>query len=169
MKYLVLILAVATVSCAPKREVVEVYKGDKGDQGPAGISCRVDRQEQGALVACEDGSEAFIADGLMGPQGPQGETGEQGPAGAPGPQGEAGEAGADGSSAELYSYSANSCTQVLNTGKYAKKSGSNYKLYSSSSCHSATAYAEISQGEIYQVTGTVFAIHDDSALFVLKF
>jgi hypothetical protein len=163
MKYAVVILALALGACSPDREVVEVYKGEQGLpglDGRDGTSCFVTAAEGGANLSCSDGSSAFVANGLPGEQGPQG---------IPGLAGEAGADGDSGGAALLRDYSANSCTNIVGTSKYVKRSGSNYKLYSSSSCSSSSAFAEVSQGEAYWVSSASLAVHADSILRVITF
>lgn len=165
---MLLITLTASAACAPDREVVEIYKGDPGlpgQDGASGQSCYVEASEEGgAYLTCGE-TTVFISNGLQGIQGPAGEAGPQGPVG---PQGPAGEDG-DDRSVTLYNYSGSSCTQILTTGKYVKLNGSNYRLYSSSSCHSSSAFAEVSQGEAYWVSPTVLATHANSTLRVIQF
>lgn len=148
--YLLLVFLVN--ACSPDREVVQILQGPAGADGQSHY-CTVSQAEGGALVTCDDGTEAFVANGA---QGPQGETG---------PTGEASEA----SIATLTDYSGNSCTKIAGTNSYVKKSGSNYKLYTSSICHSSSAYAEVSEGEAYWVSSTAVAIHSPAALRVIEF
>lgn len=163
MKYvLVCMMAATAVGCAPDREVVQIYKGDKGDQGISGTSCSVSQVEGGVALTCSDGSEAYVANGLEGPQGPQGIPGLDGEDGETGPAGEAG-------AATILNFSASACTQIVGTDSYVKRQNNNYKLYSASSCASNTAFAEVSEGESYWVDDTVLATHASTALRVIYF
>lgn len=168
------------IACAPDREVVQIYKGDTGAPGQDGTSCVVQQAESGALLSCSDGSEAYVANGLPGIQGPQGvpglagQDGTDGQDGAPGEDGQDGQPGQDGEDgsdavATLRDYSGSSCTNIIGTTKYVKKNGSNFKLYSTSSCSSFTAFAEVSQGESYWVSTTALAVHADDKLRVITF
>jgi hypothetical protein len=51
-----------------------------GEQGPAGSSCTVERDDLAGTttVSCEDGTEAIVHDGDSGPQGPPGVPGDPG-------------------------------------------------------------------------------------------
>jgi hypothetical protein len=144
-KYLIALTLL--VGCTPDREVVQILKGDQGPQGPAGVSCSISQVEGGALLACADNTEVFIANGSPG---------------------EAGSPGVD-AVASLADYSGASCQLIDGTLTYVKKSGSNYKLYSGSTCHSSTAFAEVSQGEAYWVSTTAVAVYSSSALRVITF
>lgn len=118
---------------------------------------------------------------IMGPQGPQGAMGPQGipglgipgpmgPQGPQGPQGLTGPVGPSGSGGSITAYSSSSCTLIAGTSSYAKPTGSgNYGLYSSSTCHSSSKWAEVSQGEIYYLGGSSYATWSSSALRVLTF
>lgn len=130
--------------------------GENGLQGPQG--------EQG-----EQGPQGL--QGLAGPQGEPGAQGSPGPTGPQGPQGPQGIQGPAGSSgATIVSYSSNSCTKISGTSTYVKPTGSsNFGLYSSSSCHSSSKFAEVSQGESYWVSGTSLAIWEDDSLRVITF
>lgn len=52
--------------------------GDSGQNGQDGSSCRVEDQEAGALVVCDDGSTAFVSDGSAGADGQDGVNGQDG-------------------------------------------------------------------------------------------
>jgi hypothetical protein len=67
------------------------------------------------------------------------------------------------------SYSASSCTRISGTSTYVKKNGSNFKLYTSSSCSSNTSFAEVSQGEAYWASSSTLVVHDDSSLNAITF
>lgn len=145
-------------ACAPHKEIVDVIQGAPGIDG-RGTSCTVYQAESGAYLNCQDGSSVYISNGAQGSTGPAGEAGEDG------------ENGQDGSStqAALYDYSGSVCTEILDTGKYLKKSGSNFKLYTSSACSSSTAFAEVSQGESYWVNSTTLSIWASATLRVVAF
>jgi hypothetical protein len=132
-------------------------KGLKGERGPRGVAGAVGPQgPQGPM-------------GMMGPPGTPGSNGTQGPVGPQGPQGPQGLQGPPGTSATITSYSSSSCTQIGTTGVYVKPNGSNFKLYTSSSCHSSSALYEVSQGESYWVSSTSLAIWNDGSLRVIKY
>lgn len=122
--------------------------GQPGAQGPQGIAGEV---------------------GPAGEQGPQGEQGYPGPTGPQGEDGPQGLQGNPGSSARIDSYSSNSCTKITGTNIYVKPNGGNFKLYNSSSCHSSSAFAEVSEGESYWVSSSALAVHADSSLRVITF
>ncbi len=168
MRYLVLVASLGLMACAPDKEIVSVIKGDPGQDGINGTSCSAYQTEGGAVLLCANGEEVFVSNGAPGPQGPQGIPGIDGEDGEAGEDGQPGE---DGSAASvtLLDYSANSCTKILDTDAYVKKNGSNYRLYSHSSCHSSTLFAEVSQGEAYWVSATALATHADSKLRVIYF
>lgn len=109
------------------------------------------------------------ANGQDGAQGPQGEMGPRGETGAQGPAGADGLDGSDGSVAQIISYPASNCTLIAGTSSYTKKSGSNYKLYTSSSCSSASSFGELSQGESMWVSASALAVWDSSVLRVIFF
>lgn len=106
-------------------------------------------------------------DGAIGPQGETGEQGPSGPQGEEGPQGLQGPAGSSG--AVIVAYSGSSCQKLGTLSVYVKANGSNYKLYTSSSCHSSSAFAEVSQGESYWVSGNALAVWYSNALRVITF
>lgn len=92
-KVAVACIIASIVGCSPDREVVEVYKGDKGDPG---TSCSVvpEVSEEdvvvGARISCTDGSFSIVLNGEKGDQGvqgPKGDQGVQGPVGQTGPAG----------------------------------------------------------------------------------
>lgn len=151
MKWFILCLTVLIVGCSAKREVVQILQGDKGDPGKDGVSyaCSVQDVEGGLLLSCGDGSEGFLPDGLVGPTGP------------------AGEPGSSEGGATLAKYSGETCMQIFDSGKYVKKNGANYRIYSSSTC-SGSALAEVSQGEDYVVDDSTIAFHGGSALYVYR-
>ena len=124
-------------------------RGATGAQGPQGIQGMVG--PQGAPGA--PGTNGMP--GPMGPQGPQGPQGMQGPAGSSG--------------ATIAAYSASSCTLIAGTSTYVKANGSNYKLYTSSSCSSSSAFAEVSQGESYWVGSNKLAVWYETAMRVITF
>lgn len=112
--------------------------------------------------------------GMMGPQGAMGSPGPTGSTGPQGPQGTPGAQGPAGSGATLQNYTLNSSCQSVSDGYYAKKSGSDVKLYSNSSCSSlvTTVYAEhVSNGDAsYWLTSTRLGFNDNSGnLRVIKF
>lgn len=120
--------------------------------------------------------------GEIGPQGPPGQNGtpglpgmpgSPGPMGPPGPQGPQGIQGPAGSSgAIIVNYSSNSCTLVANSSPttYTKPTGShNFGLYTSSSCHSSSKFAEVSDGESYWVSNNSLAVWSSNSIRVITF
>jgi hypothetical protein len=66
--------------------------GLPGEPGLDGSSCSVQQTATGALVTCDDGTTAALANGSQGERGEQGVPGPAGPASTvPGPMGPAGE------------------------------------------------------------------------------
>ncbi len=210
MKKLVLIaLTIMLSACSVDRSLEATVTANDGRDGRDGIDgtsaiCTVERQENGALLSCSDGSYAFVQDGSNGSNGQNGENGSDGQDGnscsveqqeggalitcgnssalvqnglngtngqdgQDGQDGEDGEDGDDGTLISLADYSGSSCTKIVGTSSYVKKNGSNYKLYTSSSCSSSSAFAEVSQGEAYWAASNVLAVHADSKLRVIIF
>ncbi len=127
-----------------------------------------------SLVACNGSNGLQGEPGSAGPTGETGPTGAPGSNGLPGPTGPAGESGSPGSNgsdatATIANYSSSSCTKIAGTSTYMKPNGSNYKLYTSSSCHSSSAYAEVSEGESYWVSSSDLAVHSSTSLRVISF
>jgi Collagen triple helix repeat (20 copies) len=122
-------------------------------------------------LAGEQGPQGL--QGEVGPQGPQGLPGLQGPVGPVGPQGPQGLSGVPGtngsSGATIVSYSSSSCTLISGTASYVKVGNNNSSIYSSSSCHSNTKIAEVSQGESYWVSNNSLAIHNSNSMRVITF
>lgn len=144
-------------ACASNREVVQIIKGDKGDQGEPGLTlpCVAQQAEGGALLMCPGQEPVFIA-AIVGPQGPQG---------IPGIDAEPSQ-----SNATLREYAATACSLIIGTSNYVKKQqNNNYKLYTASSCASNTAFAELSQGEGYWAASNVYATHAGSVLRTITF
>ena len=139
-----------------------------------------------SLVVCNGSNGLNGSHGVAGAQGPQGvagAVGPQGPAGAPGlngapgvqgpvgpqgPQGPQGLQGSPGSSATIAVYSSSSCTLIAGTSTYVKPNGSNFKMYSNSSC-SGSSVAEVSQGESYWVASNMLAVWASGQLRVITF
>ncbi len=70
-----------TLSVSPLPQGPKGDKGDKGDQGIPGlngVSCNVSPIVGGAIVACTDGTAAYIADGAKGDKGDTGDAGQDG-------------------------------------------------------------------------------------------
>jgi hypothetical protein len=97
--YLMVMIA-ALVGCGPDREVVQVYKGDPGQNGTScSVGPALDEETFsviGAKISCTDGSSSLVLNGAQGPQGVQGPQGQQGI------QGPVGQTGAAGASCQAY-------------------------------------------------------------------
>lgn len=185
MKLVWLVVTVSILSaCAPDRKVVRIVNGQPGSPGAPGrdgtngVSCTVLRTEGGSLLLCQDGTEVYVADGRDGTDGSNGQDGEDGSNGTDGQDGsdgndgidgEPGEDGSDGATATIVDYSAVSCTNIAGTSVYVKKNGSNFKLYTTSTCSSSSAFAEVSQGEAYWAATRVLATWSSSAARVIFF
>lgn len=131
--------------------------GEDGAQGPQG--------EMGP-----QGLQGFV--GPAGPDGSPGVQGPVGPTGSQGPQGLQGVPGTNGaSSVTIALYSSNSCTKITGSSPsvYVKVQGSNVQFFNSSSCHSSTKLAEVSQGESFWVSSRMLAIYDDESVRVITF
>lgn len=181
MKFVLVLLSFCFIACSTKTETLDVVKGDPGPKGNDGTSfsctgvqtengytfscsdgnsyslfngyngtngndaqaCLVNDTEGGAEITCANGTVA-IYDGTNGTNGNDGNTGATGPQGPPG----------SSSSVTISSYTSSSCTLVTGSTTYTKPTGSGMGLYTSSSCHSSSKYAEVQQGEAYIVAGT---------------
>lgn len=124
--------------------------GKQGEQGPQGLQ---------GLVGPKGDTGATGATGLQGPVGPQGPTGPQGLQGA------------SGSSAAIKVYTSE-CKKVTEASSniYVKQNGSNFALYTSSSCSSSSKFKEINDGESYFVSDRSLAINQDgTALRIITF
>lgn len=135
-------------------------QGTPGIQGPQGLP-----GPQGLVGAA----------GAVGPAGAQGVAGPTGPIGPQGPQGAAGAQGPAGAGSTLQNYtlSTSSCLS-LGDGLYGKRSSSDAKIYSNSSCSTllVTVYAEhVSNGDAsYWLTATRLGFNDGAGnLRVIKF
>lgn len=176
-----LIVSLTLISCSPAERNMEAkVTAVDGKDGADGVSvfCTATRYENGALINCGDEENSvFIYDGEVGPAGPQGEQGE------PGKDGEDGEDGEDGSDglpgpqgppgtsglATITDYTGNSCTKITGSNAYVKGTGSNnFGLYTSSSCHSSSKFAEVSEGEAYWVASRILATHANNVLRVIS-
>jgi hypothetical protein len=142
MKKSMILLFALLAACADKstEATVKAVDGINGTT-PVVSSCSVTEAEGGALVSCTDGTEAFIADGATG----------------------------SSATASITNYTGSSCQLISGSSVYVKKSGSNFVLYSSSSCHASGKIYEVSQGEVYAISNNIIGIHATSVLKVLTF
>jgi len=76
------LISLILTGCNPKKEVVEIYKGDPGLNGTScSVAQELDSETSevlGAKISCTDGTFATILNGATGAQGIQGEKGDQG-------------------------------------------------------------------------------------------
>lgn len=160
-------------------------RGADGAPGVAGQSCSASEVEGGLMISCGDGeSNSFYIrdgvdgrDGQNGADGADGRDGTDGADGADGQDGSDGEDGADGADGEdgsngissITSFTSSSCANVTATSKYYKVSGSNVGLYTSSTCHSSTKFAEVAQGEAYWITNSILAVWKSGGMNVIYF
>lgn len=121
--------------------------GQSGEQGPQGIA------------------------GSIGPQGTPGATGSPGPTGPVGPQGPQGLQGpAGGAGGTIISYTSSSCTAIPGTSYFVKPNGTNFKVYTGSTCHSSTAVAEVDDGSSFWLSANKLAVDfGDTGLRVITF
>jgi hypothetical protein len=147
-KVLTLVLLIS--ACSPDRKVVQILQGQpgiNGQDGTNGTSCSLSEEldgesQVGVRLTCSDGTSLVVHNG------------------------------ADAESvnyAQIMDYSATSCTQIADTLSYMKKSGSNFGLYTASSCHGSTKFAEISQGESYWASGFVLVTIASAVARVITF
>lgn len=182
-KFLVLAAATLIAGCSPTKELVEIYQGPPGQPGQNGVSCSVTQVENGAVLSCSDETFVTITNGQNGQNGSDGESCsvEQTESGAQitcanssatvlnGTDGQDGEDGSGGMTVTIADYSSSSCTRITGTSTYIKVGMTNAGLYTSSSCHSSSKFAEISQGESYWASGTALALWYDDGVRVLTF
>lgn len=144
-----------SLSCSDETSftIYHGQNGQNGENGNDGLSCSVEQLEGGAEITCGD-SSAIVLNGTDGQDGQDGEDGEN---------------GSDGGGVTITSYSGNSCTLIAGSSVYVKKGNNNAGLYTSSSCHSRTKYAEVSQGEAYWVSTNMLATWNGSSIKVLTF
>lgn len=141
-------------------------QGPQGEPGPQGLVGATGPQG----LAGPQGLQGIPGlPGAIGPQGVPGRPGPMGPQGPQGPQGIQGPAGSPGTTVTITLYSSNSCTKITGTNRYVRVQGNNVQFFTSSSCHSSTKLAEVSQGESFWVTGNVLAVYDDCSVRVLTF
>lgn len=139
-------------------------KGDRGAQGPQGIQGMIGPM---GLMGPRGLTGPVGPAGAIGPQGIQGVAGPAGPQGPQGPQGLPG--ASSGSGATIKAYTQSSCTLITGTSTYMKPNGSNFSLYTSSSCHSSSKFAEVSEGESYWASANSLAVWGDCVLRVITF
>lgn len=191
-KFLVFATVAFIAACSPTKEVVEIYKGDPGVPGQDGVSCTVSQLENGALLSCSDETVVTILNGQNGQNGSNGTDGQDGEScsveqlengaqitcagssatvlnGTDGEDGQDGSNGSNGTIVTIANYTSSSCTRITGTSTYIKVGNTNARLYSSSSCHSNSKFAEISQGESYWASGTALAVWYDDGVRVLIF
>lgn len=136
----IILLSLILISCG--RDGQPGVRGARGPAGVAGPGCSVTQVDTGAVIACENGSVANIANGTNGDTGPQGIGGTDGSSctvtqlsngsridcsddthavvvngsdGLAGPTGETGEPGIAGADAPLSAYSVASVIDPCST------------------------------------------------------
>ncbi len=193
-KLLTLAILLTCIQCSPDQEVVQIYKGEKGDSGTTCFLSVMQPSEEslgGALITCGD-SVAFVSNGTSGLNGTNGSDGADGLSayelwlqdgnegtlsefldsliGADGQDGSDGSDGQD-ASATITSYTSSSCTAVSGTSFYVKSNGSTTGVYDHSSCHSSDKEFEMGEGDSMWLSSSLLAVKlvDTNGIRVIKF
>jgi len=116
--------------------------GTNGSNGSDGQSCTLQDTEEGALVTC-GGTQTTIYDGQNGQDGQDGEDGTD-------------------ANAVLTSYTLTNSCQNVGNGFYAKKFGSNAKIYDDNDCGNDDLVASLVENsdEVFMTSNIMFVVEE---------
>ena len=182
---ILIVFALVVTSCGPSKKQVSIYNPVDGKDGD---SCTSEQFDAGVMLHCGDTTSVVYngkdgengldgADGLNGEDGTDGLDGQDGTDGVDGQDGEQGEPGENGSDGEdgedatglqIASYTSSQCTEILDTGLFAKYNGTNVSLFNNPFCDNPKTI-QINDGESYWISDSLLGIKSKNTFRVINF